>query len=397
MIEKQATKPEIAAQKKVIKLPPAIGDWTTYKPPRVVVKKVKSGLYGFDRLSKEEINLFLQIHYRFLQDLAKELKINLGMAVEIFSVNVEQTTYLNLLRTLSGPIVQGKIKIPKIHDAVQLVFALPVANSLINFALGSHDIEPLNRGLTEAENITLSTSLNEFLPHYAKAFDNIFESPIYSVVSSPDATIDNSINTSSTFVCFNAEIALGDNPPGRITIGYLGSTLKALLTRYKRKIDSKPLDFSILPSSLLKLIKVPISIKLGKTTLTTNEINGLENGDVVNLDKSIDNAFELIAGKSFKLLCQPGTTDKKLAVKISASAESEKNLVPPPTLKEEAPIKSVPIEKPISPPSAPKKDAFDLDDDFLDDDFEDEVSEGDDLAEEDDFDDDDDDFLEKEK
>ncbi|MFA4843958.1 MAG: hypothetical protein WC632_03280, partial [Candidatus Margulisiibacteriota bacterium] len=64
MTERSTTKPEIASQKKVVKLPPAIGDWTTYRAPKILVKKVKTGLYGFDRLSKEELKHLLRIHYR---------------------------------------------------------------------------------------------------------------------------------------------------------------------------------------------------------------------------------------------------------------------------------------------------------------------------------------------
>ena len=41
--------------------------------------------------------------------------------------------------------------------SVALIFDLPLANSLINYSLGSRDLEPLNRALTEAEQITLQT------------------------------------------------------------------------------------------------------------------------------------------------------------------------------------------------------------------------------------------------
>src|SRR3989338_4437024 len=104
MAERTLTKPEIAAQKRVIKLPPAIGDWTTYRPPKVLVKKIKTGLYGFDRLSKDELNQVLLIHYRFIHGFLKGLKVDLGMGAELSSCQVEQTTYLNFLRTMAGPL-----------------------------------------------------------------------------------------------------------------------------------------------------------------------------------------------------------------------------------------------------------------------------------------------------
>lgn len=358
-LERQTSKPEIAAQKRVIKLPPAIGDWTTYKPPKILVKKVKTGLYGFDRLSRSELDLVLLIHYRFIQQLLKHLKIDLAMAVELFSVQVEQTTYLNFLRTISGPVLQSKITVPGQHDPVSLFFALPLANSIINSALGSRDLEPINRSLTEAENIAFSTALTEYLPDYTAAFEKIFENPGFSVISSPDVTIDSSINTSSTFVCFSAEAALGDNPSGKIIIGYLGSTLKTLLAKYERKIEQKPLNFSALPSSLLSHITIPLSIVLGNTSLTTTEINQLETGDVVTLDAPINSAIPVSLGNILKLICQPGIKDKKIAGRIIFSKETGRAEISPPLLAVEEEIKEGPKPEQTAAkkaPAAPSKE-----------------------------------------
>ena len=235
MAERPLTKPEIASQKRVIKLAPAIGDWTTYRPPRVLVKKVKTGLYGFDRLSKEELNRVLLIHYRFVQDLLKSLAIDLGVGVELFSCQVEQTTYLNFLRTITGQVVQGSLSLPEIHEKIQVFFDLSVANSIINHALGSHDLEALNRGLTEAENSIFTNTVTEYLPGYTLAFENIFAEPTFSMVSSPDATPDPSVSPSSTFVAFSAEVTINDSPPEKIIFGYTGGMLKKLIESFTLK------------------------------------------------------------------------------------------------------------------------------------------------------------------
>lgn len=342
MAERQIIKPEIAAQKRAIKLAPAIGDWTTYKPPKVLVKKVKSGLYGFDRLSKEELNLFLLTHYRFTERLLKRFKIDLKMAVELFSVNVEQTTYLNFLRTLTGPVVQAKIIIPGLHDAVSLFFDLSLANSIVNYALGSSNLEPINRALTESENTVFSTTLTEYLPNYVAVLENIIQNPTLSMIGSPDVAIDSSINTSATFVSFSAEVALADHPPGRMVIGYLGNTLKNLLGRYKQKEKQKSLDFARFTPALLSQILVLAKIILGKTTLTTGNIKQLEVGDVVSLGTGINAAVPLTLGNALKLLCQPGIKDKKSAIRIASIRTEERIEVAPPPFAAEEKIKEKP-------------------------------------------------------
>ncbi|MFH1683250.1 MAG: FliM/FliN family flagellar motor switch protein [Candidatus Margulisiibacteriota bacterium] len=333
-LERQKSKPEIAAQKRAIKLAPAIGDWTTYKPPQVLVKKVKTGLYGFDRLSKEELNQVLFIHYRFLQDFLKRLKIDLGMPVELFSVQVEQTTYLNFLRTLRGQIVQCKITIPGRHDSISLFMELSLANSIINYALGSIDLEPINRGLTEAEKTTLVTALTQYLPTFSAAYENTILDLSLTIVSSPDVVMDSTINPTSTFVSFNAQTSLADNPPGKIYFSYSGSTLKKLLEKYRQKDRAKPLDFSRLPATLLSKITAVLSATLGETTLTTNEISQFEVGDVVSLETAINSPVPTTIGNIEKLLCQPGIKNKKAAIRLVGLQETAEIELPPPELAE---------------------------------------------------------------
>jgi flagellar motor switch protein FliM len=355
MAERQSTKPEIASQKRLIKLPPAVGDWTTYRPPKVLVKKVKTGLYGFDRLSKVELNDALFVHYRFVQEFLKRLKIDLGMGVEFLSCQIEQATYLNFLRSLTGPLVQGKINTPSLHESIQLYFDLGLANSIIDHALGSREFEPLNRKLTEAEITTFITALEEYLPHYLHAFENALSNPTLAFVSSPDVTLDPSVNTASTFVFFSAEVVLNDTVPGTIIFGYPGGSLKSLLRAFEEKKEEKPLDFSRLPASILSKILVPASAILGKTTLYTSELDLLEVGDVVSLESLINSAVALFVGGKLKFPVQPGIFNKKKAVRIAGFKEEEEvQIAPPPleTIEKEKPVKR---EAPAAPTPPPKE------------------------------------------
>jgi len=363
MAERQSTKSEIASQKRLIKLPPAVGDWTTYRPPKVLVKKIKTGLYGFDRLSKVQLNDALLVHYRFVQEFLKRLKIDLGMGVEFLSCQIEQTTYLNFLRSLTGPLVQGKINTPALHESIQLYFDLGLANSIIDHALGSRELEPMNRKLTEAEVTTFITALEEYLPHYLHAFENALSNPTLGFVSSPDVTLDPSVNTSSTFVFFSAEVVLNDTLPGKIIFGYPGGSLKSLLKIFEEKKREKPLDFSRLPASTLSKILVPAAAILGKTTLYTSELDLLEVGDVVSLETLINSAVALFIGGKLKVPVQPGIFNKKKAGRIAGFKEEEEvQITPPPleTIEKEKPAQAPApsVTPPAPPPPPPEEELF---------------------------------------
>lgn len=330
MPEKTLTKPEIASQKRVIKLPPALGDWTTYRPPKILVKKVKSGLYGFDRLSKTEVNQVLLIHYRFVERLLQHLKIDLGLALDFLSCQLEQTIYLNFLRGLNEPVVQGKIALATIHETVQLFFNSNLASSVINHALGSRDLEPLTRGLTAAEQVTFTTALEEYLPGYTLAFASTFPNPVYTYLGSPDVTLDQSINPSTTFIVFTADISINEMPQGKIIFGYPGNSIKTLLKAFGEKDKARLLNFSRLPSTLLRNLAARLTATLGQTTLSTAEINQLEIGDVVSLDTPIDAPVLLAIGEQLKVLAQPGLFNKKKAARVAGFDQAEQIELAPP-------------------------------------------------------------------
>jgi flagellar motor switch protein FliM len=342
MAERTLTKPEIASQKRVIKLPPAIGDWTAYRPREVLVKKIKSGLYGFDRLSKEELNQALLIHYRFIQILLRHLKIDLGLGVEFLACQIEQTNYLNFLRTLSGPVVQSKLTVAPLHEAIQLYFDLNLANSLINHALGSHDFEPLNRALTGAEAATFSTAITEYLPDFTAVFNKIFPDPSFTFLGAPDVTLDSSINPSSTFVLFSAEVTLNDSP-GKIIFGYPGNSLKSLLKSWDEKEKKRPANFARLPFATLNKILIPIMATLGRTALLTSELNRLEEGDVVSLDTLTNAPVNLQIGKALEFKVQPGILDNRRAIRLAGFRDEAEIEITPPTMIEESPPAAPPV------------------------------------------------------
>ncbi|MFA5893382.1 MAG: FliM/FliN family flagellar motor switch protein [Candidatus Margulisiibacteriota bacterium] len=349
MTERSTTKPEIASQKKVVKLPPAIGDWTTYRAPKILVKKVKTGLYGFDRLSKEELKHLLRIHYRFTLDLLERCKIDLGLGIEFLACQVEQTTYINFLRGLNVPVAQGKIAVGNVHENILWAWQADLAHSLINYALGSHNLEIIQRGLTDVEKELFAATLADFLPSFNAAYEQVLEAPAFTYVSSPDFSLDPAVSTTATYVVFVAEVAINDGPAGKMIIGYPGAAIKTLLKAYTAKYRQKQVDFSRLPLSILNTIMIGAKAVLGQTALSSSEIDQLEVGDVVALDTPINSSIFVRIGNKLKLPSQPGQTAKKKALRIAGLTE-EQVATTPPLAESTTPAQPGPITAPPPPP-----------------------------------------------
>jgi hypothetical protein len=136
---------------------------------------------------------------------------------------------------------------------------------------------------------------------------------------------------------------VNENPPGKITFGYVASALKKILLRYFEVEKKKPLDFSRLPPSLLNQVLIPFIAFLGKTTLLTSELKSLEIGDVVSVDSLINFPLVATVGNLLSLQVQPGIKNKKKAVRITSLTEEKIEISPP--LPEELPPEAPPAKE----------------------------------------------------
>jgi flagellar motor switch protein FliM len=343
--EKQQPRGEIAPHKRVLKLVPAIGDWTTYKPKKVLVKRIKSGLYGFDRLSENELKEMHLIHYRFAESWLELLKSNLHISSELYTVEAVQSNYQLFIKSLSEPILQTKITLEDPSEDVFLSFDLDLIDSLINFALGCKDSGGLKRELTEIENSITDDILKRFFSPYKNSFNGAFEKSDLQIISSPEVVQNPAINPTESFIYFVISVSIG-NSSGNIVFGYTSKLLKKLLKKKKERKKLKALPINKLNLEMLEKILLPMAVTLGKTTITTTDLFSLEAGDVLSLDNSIQNAISaVLAGK--EILGQPGTKDNKLAIKmISLEKKKELRIAPPKIEEKEEAAEKTPEEIP---------------------------------------------------
>jgi flagellar motor switch protein FliM len=339
------SKPEMAPQRRSLKLSPALGDWTSYKPARSLIKKIKVGLYGFDRLSDDELNEAHLIHYRFGENLLKNLKINYRFGGELYSIEAMQSTYGNFQKSITGPLLQGKIEVIDFHENITFCVDTGLISTIINSSLGCGDTKNLGAELTEAEKIVVQSAFSEYLASSLNlAFQNALSGAHFDIVASPDFVPDPYISASSTFVYFVVEMSFGETQ-GKIIIGYSGNLIKSLLKKIKAAEKPKPLALNRVKAEILNKTLIPVDVILGSTELKGSEIYQLEIGDVVSLDNSIYNAIQIrLAEDGITILAQPGVKEGKIIARV-VGVEKEKEIkvapplpeTPPPEVEEETP------------------------------------------------------------
>ena len=360
----EKSKSDIAPQKRTLKLSPSLGDWTSYRPSRSLIKRIKVGLYGFDRLSDDELKESHLIHYRFGESLLRNLKINFKIGGELYAVEAMQTTYGGFAKVITGPLLQAKVDLPEFHDEITVCFDMNLTSTLINSSLGMKDTKNLGGELTEAEKIVVENSFIEYMDaSLGASFRDVLPGTHFELVTSPDFSPNPYTGASSTFVYFTVEFSIGDSI-GKMVLGYSGQLLKSVLKKMKLTEKPKPLSLNRVKSDILTKTRIPVTVVLGTTELKGNEIYQLEMGDVVSLDNSIHNAIQIrIAESGTVVMAQPGIKDGKLIVRV-VGVEKEKEIkvapplpvVPPETeALEEMPVMEENVAEEVPAPQFPEE------------------------------------------
>ena len=208
------------------------------------------------------------------------------------------------------------LAVPNVSENIHVLIDSNLADSLINLSLGSIDISPSTKKLTDIEEKVLTGVLAEFTGNLSQAFEGAVKSPEIKIVSSPEITIDGTIAPTSTFIFFTIDISLADNPPGKILIGYTAETLKSLITKYKYGTESKPINLMKLPLAIQENISIPITGYLAGTSIPTQDLKTMELGDVVTLDATLESLLPLILGAQVELTGRAGIKDGKFSLRL---------------------------------------------------------------------------------
>lgn len=351
-----ADKQDTALYKKEIKLSASIGDWTVYKPAKPSAKKIKPLFYAPHRLSKGGLEKALIIHNFFAFDFAAFLKTALKASIDIFNVSLEQITYLEFLKRVSGGIIYNKIHMKNIGEAMFLV-DYQLANIVINFSLGFQSADTKVKELTELEESIILSIFGNVMEKYAKCWGGIFEKPTFEIISYPNIQRETYINLNEIITLVTVELSIANSVPATFTFVYQNSILKKMNDLLTAKEEKTPLNYSSLPESLLSSIEVPIIAELGTTSLFTQEIVSIENDDIIALDQKLNEPINLLLGYTSQLKAQPGTKEGHVCAKVLSS--SVKKVKGSPVIKQaEMPeaASQTPQEAAAAPQAVPEED-----------------------------------------
>ena len=308
-----------AFYKKEIKFPASFGDWTTYKPADVREKKIKPLVYGFHRISLEELEETFKVHYLFAFEFSKYLKQAIKASTEVLSISIEQVTYLDFLKSVQGEVIYNKLPIKDVGEILFLIDS-QLANMVINFSLGCQNVETRTKELTDIEESIIHSVFGNVLSEYANHWKNIFELPKLEIISYPTIQREAHINLNEVITVIKTVISIANSAPATFTFVYQNSILKKLNELLTKKDEKKALNFSFLTDEILSSIEVPVVAQIGTTFVAAKELPEIEAEDVICLDQKYNTPIKLIFGYASEVKAQPGIKNEHLSARILGGA-----------------------------------------------------------------------------
>ena len=293
-------------------------------------KQVKN--YDFARptkFSKEHLRTLEIIFEHYGRLLSTNLPAYLRKAVQVEVVNSESVIYSEFSNALSNPVLLGVINMDPLDGSAVMEISGNLAFCIIDRLLGGEG-EPLDkmREYSEIELVILERIFTLCV--------NLLREPWQNVVSitprleriETNSQFAQIISPSETIAIVTINVKIGD-VEGLMNVclpfGVLESVMDKLNTKYwfstMQEKDNKSYNEAI--ESLISKAQIPVKAVLGKSSISVNDFLQLHIGDVIKLDRSVDDELDVYVGNIKKFAAMPGSTNDNYAVRITQILKEE--------------------------------------------------------------------------
>lgn len=285
----------------------------------------KISIYDFKRavrFSKDHIRSLTRIHENFARYLTTYFSAQLRTFVQINVADVEQLPYDEFIRSIPKMTILNIFEAEPLEGRMVLEVNPNVGYAMLDRLLGGPGAVPSKlNSLTEIETIILEKV-------FARAFDSLQEAwktiidiqprlegletnPQFMQLVSPNETI--------ALISFSAKIG---ETTGMINLCIPHVVLEPIMSRLSvhhwfvsQKKERIPGEVEILENRVKKT-KLPIIAELGESSITIHEFLNLTNGDVLTLNKPVDEGLKIKVGEKLKFYGSPGSVKDRLAIQI---------------------------------------------------------------------------------
>lgn len=282
------------------------------------------------RLSMEQVRVLTRIHDNFAYQLASAISTQLRTIVQVDVLSVNQMIYEEFIKQLPPFTILNIFETP---EKGQMIMELKpqMAFAIIDRLLGGRDLSANSAEkttLTQIENKILHNLFEGVVENLQKSWKDLMNVNLNVVEIETNPQFLQVAIPNETVIVIAFHIKIGDIMelmhiciPYIILEPFLPKLSSYQLFSTRNKTNS-PQESTLLKSKLQEL-EIPVSVELGRSTISIEEFLSLNVGDIVQLEQLYEEPLKAIVGKDVKFLVKPGMKKTRLAAEIETVLEKE--------------------------------------------------------------------------
>ena len=288
--------------------------------------------YDFARpakFSKEHLRTLEIIFEHFGRLLATNLPAYLRKSVSVDVVNSEVVIYSEFSNALSNPVLLGVVGMDPLMGNVIMEMASNLGFAIVDRLLGGvgNSLEK-ERDFSEIELSILERVFTICVNLLHEPWENVVEiTPRLNRIET-NSQFAQIISPSETIAIVTINLKIGD-VEGLMNICLPYTTLEPVMDKLNTKYwfstmkekDSNSYEAAI--ENIIDNALIPMKAVLGTSKINVQDFVNLQRGDVIRLDRKVDDELEVYVGNIKKFKALPGYSDNKYAVRVTEILREE--------------------------------------------------------------------------
>lgn len=286
-------------------------------------KKIRS--YDFKRavrFSKDHIRSLTRIHENFARYLTTYFSAQLRTFVQINVVQVEQLPYDEFIRSIPKMTILNIFEAEPLEGRMVLEVHPNVAFAMLDRLLGGLGTAPSKVGtLTEIETIIMERIFSRAFESLQEAWKTVVDISPRMEALETNPQFMQIVSPNETIALISLSTKIGDTS-GMINLCIPHVVIEPIMPKLSvhhwfvsQKKSRAPEEVEALRNRVNKA-KLPIIVELGESQITVREFLGLSVGDVISLNKPVQEGVQIRVGDRLKYIGSPGTVKDRIAVQI---------------------------------------------------------------------------------
>lgn len=293
-------------------------------------KQVKN--YDFARpskFSKEHLRTLEIIFEHFGRLLATNLPAYLRKSVNVEIVNSEVVIYSEFSNALSNPVLLGVVNMSPLSGNVIMEMASNLGFAIVDRLLGgAGNALDKEREFSEIELTILERIFSICVNLLQEPWENVVKITPRLERIETNSQFAQIISPSETIAIITMNIKIGD-VEGLMNICLPFATLEPVMDKLNTKYwfanmqekDAHTYEDTI--ETNIAKAKVPIKAVLGNSKISVQDFVNLQVGDIIRIDRKVDQELEVYVGNIKKFMALPGYFEDKYAVRVTEVVREE--------------------------------------------------------------------------